>query len=384
MYRVSRGYRGCRRIRSIRPNVAKVAAGFTLVELLVVIAIIAILVAILLPAVNAAREAARRTQCQNNIRQLALAILNHEAAMGHFPLNQYGSGTRDGRGGCKAGMYSWHARILPFIEEERLYEKIDFKVNMADQCGAGEDGTISATHPNAIAAATIVPVFLCPSDGQTGNNAVVMGSSNPASDNYAGNVGWPSLSTGFDGERKTPAEYNGLLSIENEFAPASWHPHRRIRSSDVTDGLSKTAAVAERLIQSGASQQDILASPEVLKSFHITEVARTLPAMDKRCHSGLTHSDVQRSSYLGRAWISGWALTGPTYMHLKAPNTNHCHFGQSHTRGDLIVTPSSHHTGGVNVAMADGHVLFISDDVDLRVWWAMGSRNGAEGSELAP
>jgi prepilin-type processing-associated H-X9-DG protein len=102
--------------------------------------------------------------------------------------------------------------------------------------------------------------------------------------------------------------------------------------------------------------------------------------MSERCDAEYTHSDLANSTYLGRAWISGWAPTAPTYMHLKPPNTNHCHFGHSFTTGDFIVTPSSHHAGGVNVAFADGHVEFIADDVDQEVWWSMGSRNGRDSA----
>ena len=102
-------------------------AAFTLVELLVVIAVVAMLVSLLLPAVNAARGAARKTQCTNNIRQLALAFHNHHDAQGAFPLSQLGSGESDGHGGCRGGMFSWHARILPYIEEQPLHESIDFR-----------------------------------------------------------------------------------------------------------------------------------------------------------------------------------------------------------------------------------------------------------------
>ena len=102
---------------------------FTLVELLVVIAIIGILVLLLLPAVNAARESARNTQCKNNIRQLALAVVNYEGAHRRFPVSQTASGQRNKDGSCQGGFYSWHARILPFIEAQNVFEEIDFKID---------------------------------------------------------------------------------------------------------------------------------------------------------------------------------------------------------------------------------------------------------------
>ncbi len=186
------------------PQTRHAEGGFTLVELLVVIAIIAILVMLLLPAVNAAHEAARNSQCKNNIRQLALALVNHESTYGYFPISQVSSGTDRAGGGCQAGFFSWHARILPFIEEDTLFKRIDFDTDMADECSDGQSGLISSTHPNAAVAAVVVPTFLCPSDGHTGHSAEIMGTANPASDNYAANAGWPSLATGYGGEREAP------------------------------------------------------------------------------------------------------------------------------------------------------------------------------------
>lgn len=348
---------------------------FTLVELLVVIAIIGMLVAILLPAVQSARGSARKTQCTNNIRQLGLAFQNHHDAKGFFPESQLGSGVADGHGGCRGGMYSWHAKVLPFIEENALFDSIDFTKNMADSCTAGEDGTISQLHPNAVAAASEVAVFLCPSDGATGNNAIVMGSSNPASDNYAANAGWPTATTGVNGGQETPMRYNGLVTLQNPARPSVETLARSpVRMRNVTDGLSKTAAISERLIQTAADRSAILEGDERLKSFHITTANRTLPDMVKRCNASSTHADAQQSAYLGRAWISGWSPTGATYRHLKTPNTTNCHFGDSFTSGEFLVTPSSDHYGGVNVAMADGHVKFVTDDVDPLIWWSLGNR----------
>jgi len=349
---------------------------FTLVELLVVIVIIAMLIGLLLPAVQAARQAARKTQCTNNIRQLALAFQNYQDAIGYFPESQVGSGESDGHGGCLGGMYSWHARILPYIEETALHESIDFGKNMADSCTAGEDGTISQLHPNAVAAATEVAVFLCPSDGVTGTNDVVMGSANPASDNYAANAGWPTSTSGIDGTYESPMKYTGLVTLQNP-ARAELESLARspVRIRNVVDGLSKTAAISERLIQSAIDRDAILDGDDRLKSFHITTGGRSLPDMVTSCDPSQTHADALQSAYLGRAWISGWSPTGSTYRHLKPPNTTNCHFGHSFTTGEFLVSPSSNHSGGVNVAMADGHVEFVTDDVEPRIWWRLGSRN---------
>lgn len=350
---------------------------FTLVELLVVIAIIGILVALLLPAVQAAREAARRSQCKNNLKQIGLALLNHHDTFGYFPENQTASGNGSGTN-CEPGFYSWHARILPFIEETTLHDSIDFSVNMADECGSGDQ--IGVDHPNGKAASTIVSAFLCPSENATGSNEVLLGSSNPASDSYAANAGWPSVATGFIGEREAGSDYNGVISLTNPNSAATpdWHPRSRISIKHITDGTSHTAAVAERLIQDGQTPDAIDSSPAVMQSFHISTSPRTLESMVERCNAGSTHSDTFAAAYVGRAWISGWAPTAPTYMHLNTPNTHHCHFEDAEPNGDFPVTPSSNHSGGVQILACDGHVDFIADGIEPESWWSLGSRNGGE------
>ena len=277
---------------------------------------------------------------------------------------------------------SWrfpHLRSVIFIGEEQhpgMFTRRSF-ANLGGEMG---DGILNQLHPNARAAATEVAVFLCPSDGATGTNVVVMGSANPASDNYAANAGWPTSATGIAGQNIPPMKYNGIVTLQNP--SRSEQPtlaHSPVRVRNVSDGLSKTAAIAERLIQTAVERSAILEGDERLMSFHITTGGRSLPQMAERCDSTNTHADAQHSAYLGRAWISGWSPTGATYRHLKPPNTTNCHFGDSFTSGEFIVTPSSYHTGGVNVAMADGHVRFVADDVQPTVWWSMGNRQ--EGTE---
>jgi len=107
----------------IRLRSSHLARAFTLVELLVVIAIIAILIALLLPAVQAAREAARRTQCMNNLKQVGVALHNYESAIGTFPSGGLG---RDNSGFARGGFgHSWWVRIMPYIEQENIYEEFD-------------------------------------------------------------------------------------------------------------------------------------------------------------------------------------------------------------------------------------------------------------------
>ncbi len=357
-------------------------AGFTLVELLVVIAIIGILVGLLLPAVQAAREAARRMQCSNNLKQLGLAMHNYHDTHKVFPLNMAGGG-QNGGATCTSGFYSWLTYLLPQIEQGNLYNQINFSVEMADagSCHNVFDASISSSHVNAAAASTIISTFLCPSDPGGHSNAVVMGSSNPASDNYAGNAGWPSWSEGLAGERRAPnAPYNGVISLGTPAVNVPWHPRRGIRFADVTDGLSNTTAISERLIMQAQDLDAIRnADPRIL-SHHTTENARTQAEIAANCE--LAHRDLFHSAFQGRAWISGWTLTAPTFMHIYSPNSHNCHYHGGEGTGDNIITPSSYHTGGVNVAMGDGSIHFVSDSIDQRLWWLLGARNDGEITEF--
>ncbi len=358
---------------------AAMRVGFTLVELLVVIAIIGVLVGLLLPAVQAAREAARRMQCTNNLKQLGLALHNYHDVHRVFPSNMSGGG-RPAGSGCTSGFYSWMSYILPQIEQGNLYNQINFGVEMSDSgtCHNVFNATISQLHPNALAGQAVVPVFICPSEsaGPRGN-AVVMGSSDPAGDSYAGNAGWPSWSRGLTGERTAPnAPHNGLIALVTPAVSVRWHTSKAIRMGDVTDGLSNTAAIAERLIMGAQDINGLRSANPKLLSYHTTERARTQAEIWRNCE--LSHRDLFHSAFQGRAWISGWTLTSSTYMHVFTPNTRNCHYHGGEGTGDNIVAPSSNHTGGVNVSMGDGRVTFISDTIDRQVWWLLGSRNDGQ------
>lgn len=343
--------------------------GFTLVELLVVIAIIGILIGMLLPAVQSVREAARRTQCANKIRQIALAVHNYESAQMHFPQNEIGPGNPDGAGGFGRGCYSWLVPLLPNMEQGNLYASFNLRINNGD----GDGFKISASHPNAVAAATNVPAFLCPSTQPSADNVLVFGSANTASGSYVGNAGWPSYATGYDGERSTPGNQNGVIALIHPSSPVSWHGNARCGFAQLTDGSSNTAMISERLIQTGNSADAIRAGDDRLKSQHISDRAATLGSMVDDLQTSHTH--IFESAHIGRSWSCGWPLAGPTYMHVQTPNAAVGHFNSSADEGDFVITPSSQHTGGVNVALADGSVHFVSDSIAKEVWWAVGGRN---------
>lgn len=351
-------------------------AGFTLVELLVVIAIIGVLIGMLLPAVQSVRAAARRTQCANNVRQIALAVHNYESAHRYFPVNQVGPGVASSGGVRGPGFYSWLVPLLPNLEQGNLHQQFNLRISNGD----GDGYRFSAGHPNAIAASTPVPGFLCPSDEPSVSNDLVFGI-DTASGNYVGNAGWPSYASGYSGERATPGFQNGTIPLVNPSRRVAWHGSGRMGFAQITDGSSNTAMISERLIQRGNSTSAIRGGDDRLKSQHLPERIKTLGEIVSDLEGSHTH--IFESSHVGRSWSSGWPLASPTYMHVQTPNTTIGHYNTSDDQGDFVVTPSSQHPGGVNVAMADGSVHFVSNEIEPETWWAIGGRSDGRIETIA-
>ena len=345
--------------------------GFTLVELLVVIAIIGVLVGMLLPAVQQVRSAAQRTSCANKMRQIGLAVHNFESAHGHLPVNQVGPGQSNGAGEYGTGYYSWLVPLLPFVEQNNLHAMFDLNVSNGD----GNDFKMSESHPNALAASTPVDLFVCPADASAGNNTV-FGSANPAPSNYMSNAGWPSYATGLNGERAAPATFNGVIPLVHPSEPVAWHGSARAGFAAITDGTSNTAMVSERLVQTATSAASVRSGDSRLQSHHVLERFETLRRINNQLTNSHTH--VFESAFIGRSWSSGFPLAAPTYMHVKRPNSLIGHYGTSQDQGDLVMTPSSRHSGGVNLVRADGSVQFVDDDISLEAWWALGARNDGQ------
>ena len=153
------------------------SSGFTLVELLVVIAIIGILVALLLPAVNAAREAARRAQCLNNVRQIALAANNHESTLRRFPSGAIIKDLSAIGESARSTVATWVIEILPYMEEDAIHGTINLNLPVYSQVGFGQN-----FHHQELG------MFLCPSDGRS--DPEIISDTHGARGNYAGNAGY--------------------------------------------------------------------------------------------------------------------------------------------------------------------------------------------------
>lgn len=326
------------------------ARGFTLVELLVVIAIIGILVALLLPAIQAAREASRRNACLNNLHQLSLAVMNFESIAGELPPSAQ---VRDVDVPGNNGSWGVHGRILPFLEKGALYRQVDLTV---------------AWDAQPVIDGLKIPVFACPSDP----DAATIRS---FSDNRP--ALWP---TTYGFNFGTWFVYNPLTQDGGD---GVFFPDSNLRLSRITDGTSKTLMLSEVKAwtayrrNGGPSTTNIPAN--VLQASAVVA-------------SGAQFKNTGHTEWPdGRVHHTGFTAT-------LAPNTRvpFEHDGQtldgdfnSWQEGKLnsgspgppsyaIVTSRSHHPGGVNSAMMDGSVHFVTDEISVPHWRAMATRNGGE------
>lgn len=357
-------------------------AGFTLIELLVVIAIIAILIALLLPAVQQAREAARRTQCKNNLKQLGLAIHNYHDVFSTAPIGCSPAGEQipaaPGNNNT-VRRFSGHLGLLPYVEQANLFQQTMTYL-------AARPGTTNGVPWNEAVPCVVakLPHLLCPSDSVStvegvraktnymfcsGDNAW---DQNPA---WAGNGGGRGI-RGF------------FKSIRND---GQGGPPRNFR--DVTDGLSNTIAIGERITaKAGATS-----IREGGSTTAVPDGGRSIPAACKA-------SVGQGGIYLNVGNGAGARLAGvrafdgsPPFAYVNtvlSPNSPSCKNGNdNHHDRDGVMSMSSHHTGGAQVLLCDGSVRFISENIDTGnlaaaavvsgpspygVWGALGTVNGGE------
>ncbi len=316
------------------------ARAFTLIELLVVIAIIAILIALLLPAVQQAREAARRTQCKNNLKQLGLALHNYESTYRVFPPGSLGY----------PFVWSAPAQLLPYVEQGSLQATLVFHVPPMTAFGAGYNATDVAR--NEAAAQLRIPFLTCPSDKDRVPGSPYGGISYPA---CAGSgINNPSIATD-DG------------SISN--ADGVIYQRSRTGFHEVTDGTSNTVLFGEQLLGDGQSTAANSPQERRLRVIELSMGTQTTPTS---CDASVGPWSGQR----GAKWINGH-LADTMYNHYYGPNsaTPDCHNG---FHNFALTSARSAHTGGVQVGLVDGSVRFVNDSIDLVLWRALATRSGGE------
>lgn len=336
-----------RTLRASRSRRTPSRAAFTLVELLVVIAIIGILVALLLPAVQAAREAARRMKCANNLRQLGLAVQNYHDTLQCFPA----SGIVDTSTAAfqpKSGtMFSWIALILPFAEQQNLHAQIDFKANSLDQ-----SNTVLEAQP---------AILLCPSDSARGNyfeSSSLTGGRRLAKGNYAAFAGPYHI--------EDHPRYPGVLTS-----------HRRHSENHIaSDGTSNTLLASEVLTRSTPSDQRgawILpwsGSSLISVDVHPAGLtAHTAPATPNPPPE-LTYKADPASLLLGQPpnnqgpnldILYDCANPADAQMRRMPCAT----YVQGTSTDYLSAAPRSQHPAGVNAVYVDGHVSFLPNTIDV-------------------
>ena len=311
--------------------------GFTLIELLVVIAIIAILIALLLPAVQQAREAARRTQCRNNLKQLGLALHNYESTHRVLPLISSSS----------TG-FSPQAQILPFIDQGNLHDLIDFSEPL--MLGSGPSVSLNPVHAGI--QDQRLAVLLCPSD--SGDPMYSDDGVWWAGTNYLVSVG-----------SGTGLNYCESLEPDGLFWRGS-----NARFRDITDGLSNTILMAEGLFGGrDAVSTTVLTDPQR----QIKRVSGGGPG--SRTAEDLTGAAA--SGYTGvraGSWIrtTGYHITVNGYYTPNNPLPDVSHHGH------IVSSSRSAHAGGTQVVLGDGSVRFASDSISLVTWRALFTRAGGE------
>ncbi len=305
---------------------------FTLIELLVVITIIGVLTALILPAVQAAREAARRGTCLNQFKQVGLGLHGYFSVHEHLPA------------GGDPLIYSIHTKLLPWLENNTIYNSINF-ANLS-----GREFSVNTALLNIK-----LNVYICPSD-YLADKPGFPGEFWQGKTNFAG----------CEGDGRSWLDPNGVVV------------YRPLALSSISDGLSSTVAMSEFLV-GYPGQTDRLRTLYKSRDF-LNAQSHTYLEFVSHCKSldtmdapGLTEINFLK----GSRWFEGQRRQ-TLYNHVMTPNQPSCGNTMASGYPAESITASSLHNGGVNCLFADGHARFLRDTISPAVWLSLGTRNGGE------
>jgi len=351
--------------------------GFTLIELLVVIAIIGVLIALLLPAVQMAREAARRSQCTNNLKQIGLAMANYASAFHYYPPDGSRSGDpgggNPGWGRNTENKFSMKAYLLPFFDQTACYEATNFDRGCLPwvDSSAGYAWLDFATQRdvNFTSRIMFISSYMCPSDPNPGN-----GDAQARGQSYAPSGGQMRIYRNW--------QANGV-SYQPGWDGAIARP---VGPNEILDGTSKTAAFSEWI---KGTAQGIATNPDVIAQVWTAPDGEpqwrggqegygngVTTYGDKRYDIDCNRATQWNWDWRGEYWTWGNSGRGGTISFTVRPCGKSCNPGGD--TNDWGMAASSRHPGGVNVLLCDGSVQFMSCSIDHRVWWGYGSINGQE------
>jgi prepilin-type N-terminal cleavage/methylation domain-containing protein/prepilin-type processing-associated H-X9-DG protein len=351
----------------------KGSRAFTLIELLVVIAIIAVLIALLLPAVQSAREAARRSQCVNNLKQIGLALHNYHQSFGSFPLgaSEYIVSTNATRNNnFQWDNWSCHVMMLPFLEQQPMFNSCNFSVGNNEGVNFNINSTVTLSR---------IQGFLCPSDPNAGQGGTNIGNVNTSNDNsYVGSQGTTTM---------TPQVNSATGSTGLFFYYVAYG------IQTITDGTSNTVAFSEALVGNPALANtpantyrgsSVMAVNAVLKAnFYDASGNNAAILTALAACNNYFQTKGYNNSWRGIYWEVG--ANGMTWFNtIVPPNSSQYTWGDCRDQGggwpdeSTFATATSNHPGGVNVTFADGSVRFVKNSINMPIWWALGTKGNGE------
>ncbi len=339
------------------PGFSALRRAFTLIELLVVIAIIAILIALLLPAVQQAREAARRTQCKNNLKQIGLALHNYHDVNNQFPISiGWGIQVPSGENNDRRQAFSDKVYLTPYLELANIHNQTNWNDFPYNAWNRGSN----------LAQSGRLPVFNCPSNGMP------PGAGLQGSFTYAINNGVMGYSR--DNVNKvsgSEGNHNGFACYVGEVGRGN----RPVTFATLTDGSSNVAAYSEFGI---TSYNAALATNP--RSMQLRTWVADIPHKQMRtaCYTVPSIGDQGRHELRGSSWAWSFVGNGAAYSHNMNPNETSCYSHQGDWNGSGTFSASSYHTGGVQVLLGDGSVRFVSENIDYDTWVRVGVRNDGE------